>query len=309
MTQAHMPKVSVILPTYNREALLRQAVTSVFEQTFIDWELIIADDGSTDGTRTYLDELRDSRVRSVLLDHSGNPSRVRNAAIALARGEWIAFLDSDDLWLPTKLKLQLDRLAANPASRWSCTGVGFIDEHGAPIPQRAGAPYGAQSGWILEQLLTFTAAATMPTLMVHTSLLDDVAGFDEALVLREDYDLELRLAAHSEIHALPEALTLVRDHQDRTTTRKRVADLHRGTERVLRKAARTATSKTVRAICRRQCATQLVHRARTLSREGEHGAALGSAARAIRDAPLASEVWRAAIGCGLRFLRLRTERA
>src|SRR5207302_7152401 len=128
------------------------------------------------GTRAYLDGIRDPRVKPVFLEHSGNPARVRNAAIAHARGEWIAFLDSDDLWLPNKLKLQLDQLTANPARRWSCTGVGFIDAHGTSIPRRAGA-YHAQSGWILEQLLTFTASAATPTLMVRTSLIEEVEGF------------------------------------------------------------------------------------------------------------------------------------
>lgn len=299
------PAVSIIVPTYDRLDYLKEAVHSVLAQTFADWELIVVDDGSTDGTVAWLESLGEARVIVLRHEHTGNRSLVRNRGVARARGRWIAFLDSDDLWLPDKLTVQLKQLAANPTRRWSCTGISFIDEHGAPTAQRAGAPYVAQSGWILERLLMFTAAATMPTLMVDRSLLDEVGGFDEAFLLREDYELEVRLAAGSEIHALPDALTIVRHHPGRTSSSKRVADLHRGTVLVFQKVARMTTSKTVRALCRRQSAAQLVQRARVLSHDGEHIAALSSAADAIRQAPFAREVWRTAAGCVLRSLKRR----
>jgi glycosyltransferase involved in cell wall biosynthesis len=299
-----MPTVSVILPTFNRLTYLREAVGSVLAQTFADWELIVADDGSTDGTRDYLKQIAEGRVRAVLLDHTGNRSLVRNAAIAQAGGEWIAFLDSDDVWLPDKLKLQLEQLAANPSRRWSSTGIAFIDANGAPLRQRTDLPR-AQSGWILEPLLTFDAGATTPSLVVHKSLLDEIGGFDESLLWREDYDLDLRLAARSEIQALPVALTLVREHPGRTSSNRRVAELHAGTAVVFRKAANAATNKSIRDICRRQRAMQLVFRARALSGDGEHIAALSSVTDAFRDAPLAPAVWRAAVGCVLRSLGVR----
>src|SRR5438128_1621108 len=116
-----MPKVSVVLPTYNRRPLLREAVDSVVGQSFSDWELILVDDGSTDDTRAYFKELTDPRVSRVFLPHSANRSAVRNAGIARARGEWIAFLDSDDLWAPEKLTRQVEALAADSSKRWSCT--------------------------------------------------------------------------------------------------------------------------------------------------------------------------------------------
>src|SRR5690242_9472787 len=96
------PTISVVLPTYNRAALLRQAIASVLGQTYDDWELIIADDGSDAATRDELSALRDSRVRCVFLERSGNPARARNAGVEAARGAWIAFFDSDDLWFPRK---------------------------------------------------------------------------------------------------------------------------------------------------------------------------------------------------------------
>jgi glycosyltransferase involved in cell wall biosynthesis len=297
------PVVSIVVPTYNRLPLLREAVDSVLAQTLTDWELIVVDDGSTDDTVGWLESLGDPRLTVVREPHSGNRSRLRNAGVARSHASWIAFLDSDDLWLPEKLATQLARLQGHPQRRWSCTGVRFIDGEGNPIPQRAGAAYRAQSGWILEPLLTFTAAATLPTLMVHRSLFDEIGGFDEAFLLREDYELELRLAAQSEIHALEEALTVVRHHAARTSNSKRVAELHRGSEMVFRKVASRTTDARIRAICRRQCAAQLAFRARALSREGEHRAAFTSAGRAIREAPFAVETWRSAASCALRLLR------
>jgi glycosyltransferase involved in cell wall biosynthesis len=296
------PTVSIVIPTYNRLEYLKEAVESVRAQTYASWALFVVDDGSTDDTMAWLESLDDPRITAVAHEHTANRSLLRNLGVARSRAPWIAFLDSDDLWLPDKLAFQLERLAANPSRRWSCTGVRFIDGDGAAIAQRAGAPYRAQSGWILEALLTFSATTTMPTLMVHRSLFDEVGGFDETFMLREDYEFELRLAAHGEIHALPEALTVVRQHAGRTSSSKRVAELYRGTETVLRKVARTTTDEKIRAICRRQCSVQLAHRATALSRDGDHAVALASARLAIRDAPFNGVVWRSAAGCVLRRL-------
>jgi glycosyltransferase involved in cell wall biosynthesis len=297
------PVVSIVLPTYNRLPLLRETVASVFAQTLKDWELIVVDDGSTDDTVAWLESLDDSRVVVVRQSHTANRSRLRNLGVARSRAPWIALLDSDDLWLPEKLATQLDRLSAHPNCRWSCTGVRFIDGAGNPIAQRAGPTYRAQSGWILEQLLTFTAAATMTTLIVHRSLFDEVGGFDEAFLFREDYEFELRLAAHSEIHALEEALTVVRHHPARTSKSKPVAELHRASEMVFRKVSSGTSDARIRGICRRQCAMQLASRARVLSGEGEYRAALASAVDAIREAPFAVETWKSAASCILRPLR------
>jgi len=127
------PTVSIILPTFNRLKYLRPAVESVFSQTFQDWELILADDGSDDGTRAYLRTLSESsRIKLILLPHTGNPGRVRNAALREAKGDYIAFLDSDDLWLPPKLETQIKALRDSPR-RWSYTAFDRIDEFGNQV--------------------------------------------------------------------------------------------------------------------------------------------------------------------------------
>jgi glycosyltransferase involved in cell wall biosynthesis len=300
-----MPFVTIVLPTYQRLAYLQDAIGSVLAQTFTDWELIVVDDGSTDGSLEWLRSIADERITVIATTHSGNPSRLRNLGAAHGSGEWIAFLDSDDLWTAEKLARQAAALANNSRSRWSCTGVSFVDDSGAVIPQRAGASYRAHSGWILEKLLTFEAAATMPTLMVQRSLFDEVGAFDESVLLREDYDLELRLAARAEIHALSEPLTIVREHDGRTSSRRRVTDLHRANEMVMRRFEDSTTSARVRAICRRQRSAQLVQQARLHSLDGDHRAALATAAKAIGVSPLDSLPWRSAAGCSLRWLRLK----
>ena len=100
------PLVSIVVPTYNRLAYLRQAVQSVFDQTYRQWELIVVDDGSTDGTAAYVASLG-GRVRALTLPRRGGAARARNAGVGAARGAYVAFLDSDDLWLPEKLAIQM----------------------------------------------------------------------------------------------------------------------------------------------------------------------------------------------------------
>src|SRR4051794_15650593 len=125
-----MPAISVILPTFNRTALLRQSIESVFAQSCNDWELVVADDGSDEETHSFLRTLPASKVCILRLEHSGNPSRVRNAALAAARGEFVAFLDSDDLWMPSKLEKQL---AATASNGWSYCQYEHINASGARI--------------------------------------------------------------------------------------------------------------------------------------------------------------------------------
>ena len=299
------PLVSVILPTFDRLPLLRQAVASVVAQTFADWELIVADDGSTDGTHEWLATLDDPRIRTIRLAHTGLPPRARQAGLDVARGGWVAFLDSDDLWLPEKLALQLRQLAEHPSCDWSCTGVRIIDAAGTPIPPRPPVPWRPHSGWVLDKLLTFEGSASIQTMLVRRALLHDVGGFDDAFSMRDDYDLALRLAARAELWATAESLTLVRDHPARSTTLTRDAELFRQSAAVFAKAARAATSRRIRALCHRQRAAHLVAMANALARERRRVGAIAAAARAVARAPLDRRVWRGAVGVGARVVGLR----
>jgi len=102
--------VSIIVPTYNRSHLIGEAIQSVIDQSYENWELIIVDDGSTDDTRKRVEEFKDDRIRYYFIEHSGIIGNVRNVGLRYVRGDYIAFLDSDDIWLPNKLDYQLSLL-------------------------------------------------------------------------------------------------------------------------------------------------------------------------------------------------------
>lgn len=291
-----VPKVSVTLPTWNRLPLLRKAIDSVLAQTYRDFELIIADDGSTDGTRDYLEAIGDPRVRPIRLEHHGLTS-ARSAALRHVRGEWVAFLDSDDLWLPEKLALQLNRLATHATCRWSCTGYSFVDADERPLPERSSLLHRPVSGHILEPMLKFEFVPSIVTTIVQRSLIQEIGGFDEGISICADFDFMLRLATRSEICALPESLVLVREHAGRTSAQLRLADVHVDQERVFRKAAAAADNRRIRALSLHQCAMQVAEQAGALSREGSHRAAFATLVRAARTGILKRTFWRTAVGC------------
>ena len=209
------PRVSIILPTFNRLRYLRQAVDSVFAQTFQEWELIIADDGSDGETAGYLAEAAEfPRVRVLSFAHSGNPGAVRNAALRVARGEYVAFLDSDDVWMPAKLEVQLAAHASCAARRWSYTALRRIDADGKPMRDGLGLNWVPYEGAIFEQLLTLAAAVAMPSVIADRRLLEEAGGFDEEQQFFEDYDLWLRLSLLSDVTVINEPLVLVRNHRE-----------------------------------------------------------------------------------------------
>jgi glycosyltransferase involved in cell wall biosynthesis len=210
---AMSPAVSIIVPTFNRPQFLAPALESVFAQTFADWELIIADDGSSVNTRAYLQSVADPpRVKVIWLSHSGRPGVVRNAALREARGEYIAFLDSDDLWLPQKLAVQIASLRRHAGRGWSYTKFAVVDVTGAPSVLPRSKYWAAPSGWILDKILKEETVIALPSVIVVRQLLEQLGAFDEELVMCEDDELWLRLAAHTEIDGIEAPLTLVRRH-------------------------------------------------------------------------------------------------
>ena len=207
------PAVSIIMPTFNRLEFLKPAIASVFAQTFEDWELIIVDDGSIEPTRGYLRALQDRpRVHVLSMQHTGMPSVVSNVAIREARGEYVAFLDSDDIWLPNKLETQIASLRRHPERRWSYTKFALIDALGNGMDAGRTRNWPTPTGWILERLLREETVIAQPTVVVSRRLLTELGAFDEELVMCYDDELWFRLAAHSQIDGVDEALTLVRRH-------------------------------------------------------------------------------------------------
>jgi glycosyltransferase involved in cell wall biosynthesis len=180
--------VSVIIPTYNRAWCLARAVESVLNQNFSDYELIVVDDGSSDETNLVLAPYGDA-LRVIRQPNRG-VSAARNAGIKAARGRWIALLDSDDHWLPDKLKAQIDWLTAHPDYRICQTEEIWIRDGRRVNPKKRHRKHG---GHIFERSLPLCLVSPS-AVMINRRLLDEVGGFDEDLPACEDYDLWLRIA-------------------------------------------------------------------------------------------------------------------
>lgn len=209
------PLVSIVMPTFNRPALLPSTVQTVFDQTMRDWELIIADDGSDAPVLDYLKSLEsDPRVRVLRLSHSGNPGVARNAGIAAARAPLIAFMDSDDLWAPNKLERQLAQLRTEPDRGWCYSAFVVVDANDVPRASERHRPWTPHSGRIFEQTVRSTASICTPSVVIRTGLLTKVGGFDPAIDVGEDYDLWMRLALESAVCVVDEPLVRVRRHPE-----------------------------------------------------------------------------------------------
>jgi glycosyltransferase involved in cell wall biosynthesis len=202
------PLVSVVMPVYNGEAFVADAVRSALEQSHPNKEVIVVDDGSTDGTLQALGRFGDA-IRVVHLENGG-PARARNAGIGQARGQYIAFLDADDIWLPGKLAAQVEHLEGDPEVGACYTGwhVWPALENGQfQAPQFASTPIvdpavdAARSGWIYGRLL-LTCELLTTTVMARAATLQRVGAFDESMPVGEDYDLWLRMSRTTRITRL-----------------------------------------------------------------------------------------------------------
>jgi len=210
-----LPLVSIVVPTFNRLRYLRPAIESVFDQTFSHWELVIADDGSAGDTRDYLRTLdRLPQVTVIWMPHTGVPAAVRNAALRKATGDYVAFLDSDDLWESRKLELQLARLRNRGNSEWSYTAFTNVDQHGTALPEELSRRWTPCEGDIFDRMLRGEVSIRTPTVLSTRRLLMEAGGFDETMRSAEDYDLWFRLALRSEIALLDESLVRVRTHRE-----------------------------------------------------------------------------------------------
>jgi glycosyltransferase involved in cell wall biosynthesis len=204
-----LPRVSVVIPTFNRASLLREALDSVFAQTFTDYEVIVVDDGSTDGTPQMI-ERYNGRLRYIWQENRG-PAEARNRGIAEARGEWIAFLDSDDMWHADKLARCMEYAGREPETAIVFHPMVEIDDAGNRVRGRSKR---ARAGRIVDDLFGHCFVHT-PTVVVRRRVLDEVGGFDGSLTVCEDYQLWLRVATRFPFHMVSEPLAFRRLHQKR----------------------------------------------------------------------------------------------
>jgi GT2 family glycosyltransferase len=201
--------ISVIIPTYNYGHFLREAIDSVLAQTWPALEVIVVDDGSTDDTPRILADYGD-RIRVIRQENLG-ASAARNTGIAAARGEWVAFLDSDDLWRPWKLECDAARIAADPDLGMVHCGAEQFDNTGKTLF----VFLGGLEGWVAPDLLRFdreVIAAPGSGLTVRKAAAEEVGGYDPRLDASEDWDFCYRLACRYRAGFIPEVLARYRQH-------------------------------------------------------------------------------------------------
>lgn len=228
-----MPKVSIIIPTYNRSELLRSAIESALEQTFTDFEIIVSDDKSTDNTRIVVHDFSDERIKYILHKGKKGPSATRNTAILASAGEYIAFLDDDDKWFPDKLQKQVDVLDC------SAPNVCGVYTKSLKIDIMTGRIISSNpetdkvSGNLLYQLIIKSPIHT-PTVLVRKSCLEEVGLFDETMSYMEDLDLWIRLSMNWDFEYISKPSTKVYVHGIAHLSRNLVLQTA-GRERLLRK--------------------------------------------------------------------------
>lgn len=213
-TDHQHPLASVIIPTYNRCWILGEAIESVLSQTFRDYELIVVDDGSTDGTQNLLKRFDNL---TVLSQENKGVSAARNRGIAQASGKFLAFLDSDDVWLPEKLAVQMAFFDKQPEARICQTQEIWIRNGRRIYPKQR---HRKASGMFFERSLALCLVSPS-AVVVEKELMAAVGGFDETLPACEDYDLWLRIGCRYPVYLLDLPLVIKRGgHSDQLSAQR-----------------------------------------------------------------------------------------
>ena len=195
------PKISVIIPTYNRKHTLKRAIQSVHLQSLPPFEIIVVDDGSNDGTKEWVRQ-KYPNVKYIYQENSG-VSSARNKGIKIARGDWIALLDSDDEWLPNKLNKQIDKIKSNLDVKILHSNEIWI-RNGLRVNQMK--KHKKQGGYIFERCLSLCCISPSSVLF-KKNILDKVGLFDESLPVCEDYDMWLKICSSEEVLFTQDKLT------------------------------------------------------------------------------------------------------
>jgi glycosyltransferase involved in cell wall biosynthesis len=228
------PSVSVVIPCFNAAPFVGATLRSVFAQVGVDLEVVVVDDGSTDGSAALI--ARDFPAVRLFQQKNRGVAAARNLGIQHSRHDWVAFLDADDIWLPGKLQSQLQLLCEHPEARmayaawevWTSTASEPSVDFLAEVARHAGdsARWNGPSGWIYPDLLLDCVVWTS-TAVLHRSLLAELKGFDEERRIGEDYDLWLRASRVTPILRVARPYALYRKHQS-SVTRGAAEANHRG---------------------------------------------------------------------------------
>lgn len=209
-----MCRISIILPTYNRKHCIKRAIDSVLNQTYKDFELIIVDDGSTDGTEEYIASMQELKIRYIYNTKNVGTSEARNIGIRAANGEYIAFQDSDTVWVENKLEKQVTYMNSLDSR------VGMIyspykriyPEYSIVYPS-LDVPIAEKNGDILRFLLEHPLVDT-PTMMIRKNVLSEVGGFNSEMKALEDYELSIRIASKYHVNIIDEIFVLSYSQED-----------------------------------------------------------------------------------------------
>lgn len=203
-----LPQVSILIPTYNHSQYVLETLDSVFAQTYLDYEIIVINDGSPDDTRQVLQPLvRENRIQYIEQENQGQAA-ARNRGLALARGKFIAFLDDDDLWPPDKLGWQVAFLQSHPDVAFVSGEVQDIDEKGQAIGSQINLPKTAN----FETLFNGNPFISPGQILIRTARLREIGGLNENLWGTDDYDLWFRLAKRGKIAVRPQLSLYYRRH-------------------------------------------------------------------------------------------------
>jgi glycosyltransferase involved in cell wall biosynthesis len=202
------PLISVVIPAYNAERTIRATLLSVLRQTVDDFEVIVVDDGSTDGTSDVVRSLGDPRLnvlRQANMGHAG----ARNTGIDNSSGKYVAVVDADDLWLPRKLETQLRIFRTQPHVRALHSAAVHVDNRLRPL-FIGQCPDGKNN--LIDVLCFRGLPGVMCTLIAERNLLDEIGRFDQSLMILQDWDLAIRLARKGELYSTSDPLALYRVH-------------------------------------------------------------------------------------------------
>lgn len=200
-----MVSVSIILPTYNRSHSISLAIQSVLKQTYSDFELIVVDDGSTDNTVQIIQQIPDSRITYSVHDINKGAAAARNTGMRLAKGDYIAFLDSDDSWIPEKLEKQLAFLKIQPDKVGGC-----VSYYRLQFPEKSIVRKIPMEGSFYQQSLKGCNLSPGSTLIFRKSCLNNVGYQDEALKRFEDWEWQIRFAQYYQWKRVPEVLANIK---------------------------------------------------------------------------------------------------
>jgi glycosyltransferase involved in cell wall biosynthesis len=234
----YSPHISVIMPVYNGVRFVGKAIESVLAQDFQEWELVVVNDGSTDGTAEVLASFTDARIHVLSQPNSGE-AVARNRALDAVSGEYVAFLDADDLYLPNALADMAAHLALHEEADGVCSDGYFCDEDERLLGRMSEVRPQVQPGYILEKLVIDSTVIGPPIFCMvrRACILQAHARFDPNLVIGPDWDFWIQLARHVRFDYLDRLTCMYRIHQNNITvtsgTTRRRRDLLRGRLKVL----------------------------------------------------------------------------